>query len=62
VAVLYKCNVMSKSKDIVHAWQTRKGGTTVIVIPKSIREELGITSGDELFVKIDGTNLVYTKR
>jgi AbrB family looped-hinge helix DNA binding protein len=53
---------MSKSKDIVHAWQTRKGGLTVIVIPKSLREELGITSGDELFVKTEGSNLIYTKR
>lgn len=54
--------ILSKSRDIVHAWQTRKGGPTVIVIPKSIREELGITSGDELFVKVEGSNIVYTKR
>ncbi|HXT84535.1 MAG TPA: AbrB/MazE/SpoVT family DNA-binding domain-containing protein [Verrucomicrobiae bacterium] len=53
---------MSKSIDIVHAWQTRKGGPTVIVIPKLIREELGIASGDKLFVKIDGSSIVYTKR
>ncbi len=53
---------MTKSKDIVHAWQTREGGPTVIVIPKSVREELGITSGDKLFVKTEGSNLVYTKR
>ena len=53
---------LSKSKDIVHVWQTRKGGPTVIVIPKSIREELGISSGDELFVKIQWSDIVYTKR
>ncbi len=53
---------MSKSKDRVHVWQIRKDGPAVIVIPKSIREELGIISGDELFVKIEGSNVVYTKR
>jgi len=52
---------MSKSKDKVHPWHPRKNGPLVVVIPKSLREELGINSGDELFVKIEDSKIIYTK-
>lgn len=53
---------MPKSRDIVHAYQTKKDGTMVLVIPKPLREELDINAGDEFFVKIDSSNkIVYRK-
>lgn len=52
---------MSHSKNKVHAWKTRKNGPMVIVIPKSIREELKINVGDELLVKIENSKIIYTK-
>jgi antitoxin component of MazEF toxin-antitoxin module len=52
---------LSHSKDIVHPWVIRKGGSMVIVIPKDIKEELGIENGDSFYVKVQGNNLVYRK-
>lgn len=52
---------MSKSKDIVHSWINRKDGPMVIVIPKPLREELGINASDEFFVKSEDNKLVYKK-
>ncbi len=53
---------MSKSRDIVHAYQTRKDGTAVLVIPKPIREELGINAGDEFLVRKDGEDKIIYRR
>jgi AbrB family looped-hinge helix DNA binding protein len=53
---------MSKSKDIVHAYQTKKDGTAVIVIPKPIREELGINAGHEFLVRKDGEDKIIYRR
>ncbi|MPZ05133.1 MAG: hypothetical protein GEU26_01725 [Nitrososphaeraceae archaeon] len=53
---------MSKSRDIVHAYQTRKDGTVVLVIPKPLRDELEIKSGDEFLVKKDGNNRIVYRR
>ena len=54
--------LMSRSRDIVHAFLSKKGGTVVIVIPKPLREELGITPGDTFLVKTEGSSkLVYRK-
>ena len=53
---------MSKSRDIVHAYQTRKNGTAVLVIPKPIRRELGINSGDEFLVRRDGDDKIVYRR
>jgi bifunctional DNA-binding transcriptional regulator/antitoxin component of YhaV-PrlF toxin-antitoxin module len=54
---------MSKSRDIVHAYSTRKDeGTTVLVIPKMLKEEMGISTGDEFLVKRVGEDrIVYRK-
>lgn len=52
---------MSHSKHIVHSWIVRKGGSMVIVIPKDMKEELGVENGDSFYVKIQDNNLVYRK-
>ncbi len=52
---------MSKSRDIVHAYQTKKDGTTVLVIPKPLKEEMGIGIGDEFLVKVEGSKIIYRK-
>ena len=53
---------MSNSKDIVHADQTKKDGTAVLVIPKPIREELDINAGDEFLVRKDGEDRIIYRR
>jgi AbrB family looped-hinge helix DNA binding protein len=53
---------MSKSRDIVHAYQTRKDGTSVLVIPKPVREELGINAGDEFLVRTERDNKIIYRR
>jgi AbrB family looped-hinge helix DNA binding protein len=53
---------MSKSREIVHAYQTRKNGTAVLVIPKPIRDELGISTGDEFLVRREGEDRIIYRR
>lgn len=51
-----------KNIDIVRAHKVKKEGTLAVVIPKSVREELGIKAGDQLLVSSDKQNrLVYRK-
>lgn len=44
---------------IVHAYKIRKKGSVVTVIPKELREELGIREGTRLKVWKDKNRLVY---
>lgn len=53
---------MSKSRDIVHAYRTRADGTTVLIIPKRLREELDIQAGDEFLVRQDGDDRIVYRR
>lgn len=52
---------MSRITDKVHPWHPRKNGAMVVVIPKPLRDELGIRAGDELSVKIEGLKIIYSK-
>ncbi|MCS4537816.1 MAG: AbrB/MazE/SpoVT family DNA-binding domain-containing protein [Thaumarchaeota archaeon] len=44
---------------IVHAYRVREKGSIVAVIPKELREELGIKEGTKLKVWKDKKRLVY---
>lgn len=45
---------MARNTDLVKCYQLRKDGyTVVVVIPKIIRNELGIIAGDKFLVSYD---------
>jgi AbrB family looped-hinge helix DNA binding protein len=50
---------MSHSTDLVKSYQVRKNGSVVVVIPKKVREDMGLETGTSFLVKIDGNKLVY---
>lgn len=51
-----------KLLEIVKCWENRKNGTVVVVIPKNIREKLGIESGDRFFMTYDKDNRLILKK
>lgn len=52
----------TKSVDIVRVHEVTKEGTISVVIPKPIREHLGIKAGDQLLVSYDQKkNLIFKK-
>ena len=54
---------MSRSKKIVHAFENRKkDATTLLVIPKPIKERMKIRAGDEFLVEQDGDNRIVYQR
>jgi len=48
--------------EFVKCWQTRKEGVVVVVIPKNIRKELGIDSGDRFLITYDKKQRLILKK
>ena len=49
---------MEKTVSIVKAYYAARG-TLVVVIPKEVRDELGIENGKKFFVKVNKTGDTY---
>lgn len=48
--------------EIVKCWQTRKGGAVVVVLPKTIRDELGIQPNDRFLMSYDKNKRLVLKK
>ena len=48
--------------EFVKCWQTRKGGAVVVVLPKTIRDELGIQPNDRFLITYDKKGRLILKK
>ena len=51
-----------KNVQFVKCWENRKDGVVVVVIPKNIRKNLGITAGDTFLITYDKQNRLILKK
>ena len=52
---------MSRSRDVVHPWKIKKGGTMIITIPKWVVEELEIDEKNPFLVGVTGNTITFRK-
>ena len=48
--------------EFVKCWKNNKNGALMVVIPKTIREELGFEAGDKFLITYDKQNRLILKK